>query len=157
MVDSIDIYKSLNINIRTVMRNPEILKFIPNHLKIKIMCKHAVKKLSYLVRNLSGQYNTQQMVEKAILEYSGTLNSIPDCYKNHEICNKAVDIYPYTLEFIPKCYKTKEMIDKAVNRFDSICDWYKTLEMCDRVVSEDPSLIACSNKYNSENVSWSCW
>ena len=29
--------------------------------------------------------------------------------------------------------------------------------MCDRVVSEDPSLIECSNKYNSENVSWSCW
>ena len=37
MVDVTDIYKSLNISIVTVMKNPEILKFIPDHLKIKIM------------------------------------------------------------------------------------------------------------------------
>ena len=35
MVDSMDIYKSLNINIGTVMRNPEMLKFVPDHLKAK--------------------------------------------------------------------------------------------------------------------------
>ena len=35
MVDSMDIYKSSNISIRTVMRNPEILKFVPDHLKQK--------------------------------------------------------------------------------------------------------------------------
>ena len=70
MVESIGIYKYLNINIRTVMRNPEILKFVPNHFKTKIMCKHTVKKLSYLVRYLPGQYNAQQIFEKAILEYS---------------------------------------------------------------------------------------
>ena len=33
MVDSIKIYKSLNISIETVMKNPEMLKFIPDHLK----------------------------------------------------------------------------------------------------------------------------
>ena len=33
MVDSMDNYKSLNINIGTVMKNPEMLKFVPNHLK----------------------------------------------------------------------------------------------------------------------------
>ena len=35
MVNSIDIYKSLNINIGTVMKNIEILKFVPDHLKTK--------------------------------------------------------------------------------------------------------------------------
>ena len=35
MVDSIDIFKSLNINIGTVIKNPEILKFVPDHLKTK--------------------------------------------------------------------------------------------------------------------------
>ena len=30
-----DNYKSLNINIGTVMKNPEMLKFVPNHLKLK--------------------------------------------------------------------------------------------------------------------------
>ena len=33
-----DIYKSLNINIGTVMKNPEMLKLVPNHLKTKRNC-----------------------------------------------------------------------------------------------------------------------
>ena len=38
MADSeynMDIYKSVEINIGAVMRNPEILKFLPDHLKTK--------------------------------------------------------------------------------------------------------------------------
>ena len=42
MVDIMD--KSLNISIRTVMKNPEMLKFVPHHLKTKKMCKDTVKK-----------------------------------------------------------------------------------------------------------------
>ena len=38
MVDSMDIHKSLNINIRTAMKNPEMLKFFPDHLKTKNIC-----------------------------------------------------------------------------------------------------------------------
>ena len=30
-----DIFKSLNINIGTVMKNLEMLKFVPDHLKLK--------------------------------------------------------------------------------------------------------------------------
>ena len=36
MVDSMDIYKSLDVNIRTVMKSPD-------HLKTKKICKHVVK------------------------------------------------------------------------------------------------------------------
>ena len=36
-----DTYKSLNISIETVMKNPEMLKLVPNNLKTKKMCKHA--------------------------------------------------------------------------------------------------------------------
>ena len=35
MVDTMNICKSLNINIGTVMKNPEILKFVLDHLKTK--------------------------------------------------------------------------------------------------------------------------
>ena len=35
MVYSMDSYTSLNINIGTVMKNPEMLKFVPDHLKTK--------------------------------------------------------------------------------------------------------------------------
>ena len=34
-VDSMDIHKSLNISIGTVMKNQEIVKLAPDHLKIK--------------------------------------------------------------------------------------------------------------------------
>ena len=30
--------KSLNINIGTVMKNPEMLKFVPDHIKTKKKC-----------------------------------------------------------------------------------------------------------------------
>ena len=35
---------SPKINIGTIMRNPEMLKLVLDHLKTKKMCKHAVKK-----------------------------------------------------------------------------------------------------------------
>ena len=77
MVGIMDVYKSLNISTITVMKNPEMLKFVPNHLKTKKMCKHAVKKLPYLLRYVPDQYKTQQMCNKAILENGGTLKSVP--------------------------------------------------------------------------------
>ena len=56
MVDIMDIYNSLSINIGTVMKNPKMLKFVSDHLKTKKMCKHAVKKLPYLLRYVPDQY-----------------------------------------------------------------------------------------------------
>ena len=35
MIDSMGIYACLNINLGTVMKNPELLKFVPDHLKTK--------------------------------------------------------------------------------------------------------------------------
>ena len=64
MVD-MDIYKSLKISIGTVMKNPEMLKFVPDPLKTKKMCNHAVKKSPYLLRYVPGQYKTRQICGKA--------------------------------------------------------------------------------------------
>ena len=64
------------------MRNSEMLKFVPYHLKSKKMRKSAVKKLPSVTRNVSDWYMTQQMCDKGILENSGTLESVPDCCKN---------------------------------------------------------------------------
>ena len=120
MADNMDIYKSLNISIGTVMKNLEMLQFVADHLKTKTMCKHAVKKLPYLLRYVPDQYKTPQICNKAILENGGTLKSVSNCYKNQEMCNKAVD-------------KTQEMCNEAVNRcffvFYSIPDQYKTQEI----------------------------
>ena len=43
-------YKSLNISIGTVRKNPEMLKFIPDLLKTKQLCNYAVKKLPFVIR-----------------------------------------------------------------------------------------------------------
>ena len=54
MVDSeysTNIYKSLKISTGAVMKNSEMLKFAPDYLKIKKMCKHAVKK-TYLCNKI---------------------------------------------------------------------------------------------------------
>ena len=41
------------------MKNPDMLKFVPDHIKTKKMCKNKVKKLPYLLRYVSDQYKTQ--------------------------------------------------------------------------------------------------
>ena len=58
--------KSLNISIGRVMKNPEILKLVSDQLKTKKSCKHAVKKLPFLLRYIPVRYKTQQICEKAI-------------------------------------------------------------------------------------------
>ena len=59
MVDneySTNIRKSLNISIGTVMTNPEMVKFVPDHLKTYKMCKHAVRKSPFLIRYIPDQH-----------------------------------------------------------------------------------------------------
>ena len=47
-------------------------------LKLKIMCKHAVEELPYLLKYVPDRYKTQQMCEKAILKNRRTLKSVSD-------------------------------------------------------------------------------
>ena len=79
------------------------------------MCKHAVKKLRYVIRYVANQYNTQQMHYKGILKNDGTLKSVSDCHKNLKMCNKAVDNFSHALEFVPDCYMIQNVSDKAVS------------------------------------------
>ena len=55
------IMRTLNINIETVMKNPEMLEFDPDYLKTKTMCNHAVKNLPDLLRYNPDKNKTQQM------------------------------------------------------------------------------------------------
>ena len=53
MVDTMDIYKSLNTGIKTVMKNPKIIRFVSDHINTKKMWKHSVRKLPYILRDVS--------------------------------------------------------------------------------------------------------
>ena len=76
---STNIYKSLNISTGTVMEDPKMLKFVPDHLKTKKCVSMQLKKIPYLLRYAPDQYETetQQRFDKAILENGGTLKSVP--------------------------------------------------------------------------------
>ena len=42
--------KTLKISIEEIKQALEMLRTVPNHLKTKGMCKHAVKKLLFLIK-----------------------------------------------------------------------------------------------------------
>ena len=53
MVDSeygTDNYKSSKISIGAIIKNPEMLQFVPDHLNIKKMWKNRVKKLLFVIQ-----------------------------------------------------------------------------------------------------------
>ena len=113
-----------------------MLRFVPDQLKNKKMCKNAVKKLLLVTKYVPDWYKTQEMFEvilengialifvsncyknqkmrnkadKVLLEKSVTLMFVPNCYKSQQICNKAVDNYAHALEFAPDCHKTPKKV-----------------------------------------------
>ena len=44
-----DNYKTLKISIGGIIKKPEMLKFLPDHLKTEKLCKNAVKKLPFVI------------------------------------------------------------------------------------------------------------
>ena len=92
-----------------------MLRFVPDHLKTKKMCKHAVKKFLFVIRYIPDQYKTHEMCDKAILENSGTLKSVPGCCKNQKMCSKAVDNYAHVIYFPPIALRlTKRVIRLSI-------------------------------------------
>ena len=49
-----------------------MIRFVPDHLKTKNMCNHAVKTLPFITRHVPHQYKSQQMCDKDVLENCGT-------------------------------------------------------------------------------------
>ena len=70
-----DIYKSLNISIGTIMKNLFLII-----VKLK-KCVSIQLKNYHLLRYVPDQYKTPQMCDKGILENGGRLKSVLDCYE----------------------------------------------------------------------------
>ena len=67
MVDSeynTDDYKSSKNGIQAVMKNPEMLKTVPDHLETKKMYNYAVKKITFCIRYVPDKYKTKKCVIK---------------------------------------------------------------------------------------------
>ena len=74
-------YKSLKISTGAAIANPEMLRFVPDHPKTTRIYKNLIKKLLFVKRYVSDQYNIQEMCDKAILENSGTSRFVSNCCK----------------------------------------------------------------------------
>ena len=81
MVDSeysTDNYRSLEISIRAIIKNLEMLKFVPDHLKTKKICKYAVTKLLIIMLvhyNFSQKYAINLLI-LLLLQCNLFLNAI---------------------------------------------------------------------------------
>ena len=86
--------KTQKIAIVEMIKDPEMLRLVTDHLKNEKMCKHAVKKLPFLINYVPN--NTR--LYKCILENGEiTFLSFPDRYKDQNMCNKAIDNYAHAL------------------------------------------------------------
>ena len=74
-------YKSSKSSFGTVMKNPEMLKFFPDHLKSKKVCTY-LKKIPFMIRYVPDDYKTQEVCDKLILENDGTLESVSAAAKS---------------------------------------------------------------------------
>ena len=57
-----------------------MLIFVYVNIQNKKMCKHSVKKLSFLIRFVSDRFKTQEICYKVIPENGGRLMFAPDCH-----------------------------------------------------------------------------
>ena len=75
------------------------------------MCKHAVKKIPFVITYVPNQYRTQQMCDKAILESVLNVRKIKKCG-----IRLLIITLTHALKFVPDCYITEKLCDKAVDR-----------------------------------------
>ena len=70
-----------------MLKVPEILRFIPDHLKAKEMYKNVSEKLPFVIRYLFDWYKTQEICNKAVLENDGTLQVVSDSSQILKMCD----------------------------------------------------------------------
>ena len=147
-------YKSSKIIVGAIIKNPKMLRMIPDNFKTK-KCKHAITKLSLVIRYVPDQCKTQEMCDKAILENGWTLESIPDCYKNQRICNKASDNYVYALKFVSDCCKTVSWwMRLLLLQYNFPLNAIRLKKICDKAVSEDSFILKYyHNSHKTQKIS----
>lgn len=88
MVDSeysLGNYKSLKTSTGAIIKTPQMLKSVSDHLKTKSVCKHEVKKLPHIIRFFSDRNKTQELCHKVFLENGGAVKVVPDCCINKNL------------------------------------------------------------------------
>ena len=76
---TVNIAQPPKISLGATIKDPEMLRLVPDHLKTKEMWEHAVKKLPFLMKFLFDRFKTLRMCNKVILENAEMLMFILHC------------------------------------------------------------------------------
>ena len=105
-------------------------------VKAKKQCRHAFKKMPFVIRYAPDRCKFQEKCDKALLENDGLSEFFLDCYKKYKMCIKTVDNYAHALQFVPDYYKSQGMRNEAVSCSTSavqfVTECYKTQEVSDK-------------------------
>ena len=105
-------YKTPKISIGPIIK--EILRFVPDNLKTKKMCKIAVQRLLFVINYVPDQYETKKVCDNVIMKNGGILGFILDYYKDQKMSDKALDNYFHALRFVSDCYKVQKCVIKLL-------------------------------------------
>ena len=73
-----------------------MIRFIPDCLKTKQICKHAVKRL-----HIPKCFKTQEMCDKAVNIHHSVTKFVCECFKIQEMCHEPIDTCPFVFDSIP--------------------------------------------------------
>ena len=118
--------------IKAAKKNPNILRFIPDHLKMQKKCNKAMHENPAAFFLVPDHFKTQELCKIAVRVEPWQLNDIPDYLKTQKMCDNVVQSDPSSLQFVPDRFVTEEQIDV----------WYYDNECCD-----DDELIEWYNGY----------
>ena len=121
---------TLKISIGAIIKDSEILRIVPDHLKTKKYVKKAVKKLLLVISHCPDRDKTQEMCDEADNIYPSAIQLFSECYKTQETCEKVVDIF-FSVKLKKIYYK---VVSKEPFILKYCLDRHETQKMCGKVV-----------------------
>ena len=96
---SSDNFKTQDMCIEAVCREPSLLMNVPDHFKTQDMCIRAVKMNPDLLVYATWCLKTHDMCKEAVCRIPSTLEYVPDHLKTEDICKEAVRREPHIMRY----------------------------------------------------------
>ena len=107
-------FNTLKISIEKIVKNYEMLRFVPDHLMTKKLYKNSVKKLPFVIKYVHDRHKTKEMCDKNMIEIGGMLGFAHDCCKDQKMCGKAVDNYSHAVRLLQNLKESPIKLSKLI-------------------------------------------
>ena len=142
MNDVSDQYKTREMYIRVVEKDPGQLHAVPDRFKTRKRCDDVVRRDPYYLQLVPKHLKTKEMCEKVVEKRPYLLYDVPEHLKTKEMYEKVVEGRPYLLYYVPEHLKMKEMYEKVVDLglLKYVPDWFVTQQQI-KIWRDDDELI----------------